>query len=79
MTVISWVVHEVLYLTETLPTFGSVYFVKERESTSGGGAWEREGDRESQADFMPSAEPNAGLDLADLRDHNLSQSQESEA
>ena len=42
--------------------FKFIYFERNRESVSGGGA-EREGKRESQTGSMFSTEPNAGLDL----------------
>ena len=52
-----------------------IYFERERESTSRGGA-ERAGERIPSRVFSVSVEPNAGLDPIELWDHDLSWNQE---
>ena len=65
--------HSSLYISlkSHLYTFfdNSFYFFKiETVSTQmGWGGTEREGERESQADFPPSVEPDVGLDLTTLK------------
>ena len=56
-----------------------IYFERDRDSVSRGGA-ERDGEKENPKRLCANgAEPDTGLEFTKLRDHDLSQNQESDA